>query len=333
MLEHIKKDYLTIKETFEILKGLGITKNEQVVRRWARGEVKGKKLKSTPPPKNATKIGYRIRKKDLESFIQQHTKLQEKSLIKETSNDEIQQLKDEISRLQKENESLQSQLEKKSNENSNEKSNKKNEVLFDDSIKEEYQESNDTEETLFNKEVQKKYQESIENFEDITEEKYERLIYTLASFFVEKKEDAKRIEQLEEENYELKLQADKIRTTPEQRKVLKGLGVSIDDILSHCSSKEEERVDRLEVLSADVDEIKVTFKYKGENYVALVSQKHASYLKEHMQWTIYIVKKIRTNRKMAKKKIQLIEYDVIRQTFNALYKKESNEKKPFQYLF
>lgn len=289
MFEEIKKESFTVKETFEILKGLGLTKSEQVVRRWIRGEVPGKELKSTPPPKGATKVGHRIKKEDLEAFILQHKKIDVDEVF---------------------------QGNKKSNKKIEEEDNKKVTKDFSDLVEE-------------------KYQESIEKFEELTEEGYEKLMYSLSSLFVENKELRQQIQQLKEENEELQLQADKVRVTKEERMVLKGLGVSVGEILKHSFVSKDESVGRLSVTELDgLDKISVSFSIKNEMYSAVVQPTKRYFSDEKpLSWEVAAVKKISSNRPLGEKKVQAIAYDVLHQTFLYLYEQESNKKQAFQYLF
>lgn len=314
MLEHIEKDEFTVKEAFYILKELKMTKNEQIVRRWVRGEVKGKELKSTPPPKGSAKIGHRIKKEDLEDFIQKHLKTEVPSFLQPIQDKKVNQLQESINQLKKENDSLKKEANKKSNG----KGIKKEENL--------------------SKLVTKKYEESLQDFNKITEDDYQRLIESMSFLYVENQENKSLIKELEEKNNELMLLADQIRPTVEQRKVLKGLGVSIYDIMSHCSSPKNESVYRLNVEYVGVDEITVTFDYgKGkvrDRYVGIISTRYPSYSSKSLtHWMLGRVKKISSKRDMPTTKISLIEYDVLSTTFNLLYEQETRENQPFHYLF
>lgn len=313
---NLKQDVYSVKEAFLILKSYGLTKNEQIVRRWIRGEVPGKKLKSIAPPNNATKIGHKIKREYLEEFILKHTKpdivIGSNNIVTRTERVDVQK-KEEIEKLIEENALLMM-----SNNKSNKNSNKKR-ILTEAEIE---------------KVLEDKYQEVKSNklFADLTEDALDKLLYTLASQFADGVAADHEIKMLKEQIEELNLLACKTRVTTEDRMVLKGLGVSIGEIIKNLPVKEDD-VRRLEVLGTSRDSIKIKFYYNKSYYSAEVRTR-IQYLRKDEKankWTVNNMVKSTTNKPVRDSTLNKIIHSAVKQTFEKLYDLEQKKNKSFYY--
>lgn len=76
---------LTVKEAFEVLRKYGITKNEEIVRRWLRNG----KLKGIAPAPDNPRGGWTIEIEELQAFIDKRTpkivKVKEQEILENTT--------------------------------------------------------------------------------------------------------------------------------------------------------------------------------------------------------------------------------------------------------
>ena len=323
----LKQDVYSVKEAFLILKSWGLTKSEQIVRRWIRGEVPGKKLISIAPPNNATKLGHKIKKEDLEDFLQKHVKKdlvsRSNEKVTRSKHEEVQNLKDTIKRLEAEN-SLLKIGNNKSNDKTPEES--KNELSIMGNCKKIRLSAEEIDKILNDK-----YKEVKDNklFVNLTEKAYDRLLYSLASQFAEGVATEYEIKRLKEEVEELNLLAGKKIVTIEDRMVLKGLGVSIGEIIKKLPDKKDD-VSSLVVLGANRDSIKIRFYYNKSYYTAEVKLYSWGARGERLdKWTLKNMVKTATNKPAKDTTIKKIVHSTIKQTFEKLYELEQKSNQSF----
>lgn len=323
---------LTTEQVLVILIENSISNSKQMLLRWAReGKLKGEYI--------SRKEGLRFESEDVEKFIKSRkgidvavVPLEEKKVI-ESSEELLNEHKKKIKQLTKQNkeflkvnEDLRNQLKEIGlNEDTN-KSPKHQSYELSITNKEFLVFSDEQREEMINKKVQEFLLK--EPFEKITKKAYEKLVYSLAGLWADSKELDKKVKFLEEQNKELAFIALEQRVTKEERMVLKGLGVSLADIIKNLPNKEDV-VRKIEVLDTRYNVISIKFEYKTNYYVGVI--KNRNYFREKIldNWGLTDVKNTKSKRSMQEKSIDKIEHDVIRKTFEELYRLETEHGKSF----